>query len=207
MSRGDRYVRGSGSRERSVCAAERVGAASVWGCDRSWGAGLGPQTGLERVGCRPRGVAGAVFARFVAGGVGGEGSPRAAGSRRTAPGLGVGGGSLVLLGDAGHRARRGGHRLNVAAVSLAKVRRDFPGRVVGVLWVDGWEGEDAVKASGEVAFEAAQRALFGFALALFAREVLLGRWIVVRAGDRDDVQCVVELAIPAAVESILGALP
>ena len=44
-------------------------------------------------------------------------------------------------------------------------------------------------------------------LPLFAREVLLGRWIVVRARDRDDVQRVVELAIPTAVESILGPLP
>src|SRR5450755_2445828 len=206
MSRGDRYVRGSGSRERGVCAAERVRSSSVWGCDRSWGAGLGPQTGLERVGCRPRGVAGAVFARFVAGGVGGEGSPRAAGSRRTAPGLGVGGGSLVLLGDAGHRARRGGHRLDVAAVSPPRVGRAVSGRVVGVLWVDGWEREDAVNASGEVALDAAQRALLGFALALFASEVLLCGGIVVRARDRDDVQRVVELAIPTAVESILGPL-
>ena len=63
-----------------------------------------------------------------------------------------------------------------------------------------------MKASGEVALEAAQRALFGFALALFASEVLLGGGVVVGAGDRDDVQRVVELAVPAAVESILGAL-
>jgi len=38
-----------------------------------------------------------------------------------------------------------------------------------------------VKPSGEVALEAAQRALLGLALALFASEVLLGSGIVVRA--------------------------
>src|SRR5450755_4729121 len=205
MSRGDRYVRGSGSREWSVCAAERserrlsggaIGrGALVWAAD-----------GLRTRRLPAEVVAGGVFARFVACGVGGEGSPRAAGSRRTAPGLGVGGGSLVLLGDAGHRARRGGHRLNVAAVSPPRVGRAVSGRVVGVLWVDGWGREDAVKAYGEVGVEAAQRALLGFALALFASEVLLGRGIVVRARDRDDVQRVVELAIPTAVESILGPL-
>jgi hypothetical protein len=42
---------------------------------------------------------------------------------------------------------------------------------------------------------------------LFAGEVLLGRGVVVGAGDRDDVQRVVELAVAAAVEAILRALP
>ena len=38
-----------------------------------------------------------------------------------------------------------------------------------------------------------------------ASEVLLGGGVVLRAGDRDDVQCVVELPVAAAVESVLGA--
>ena len=62
-----------------------------------------------------------------------------------------------------------------------------------------------MKAAGEVALERAQRALLRLALGLFAREVLLGSRIVLRAGDRDDVQRVVELAVTAAVESVLGA--
>ena len=61
-------------------------------------------------------------------------------------------------------------------------------------------------ASGEVALEAAQRALLGLALGFFAGEVLLGGRVVLGAGDRDDVQRVVELAVATAVEPILGAL-
>ncbi len=86
------------------------------------------------------------------------------------------------------------------------MRRDLAELAAVALCGVGWSGEDPVEASGEVAFEAAQRALLGFALALFAGEVLLGGGVVVGAGDRDDVQRVVELAVPAAVESILGAL-
>ena len=47
---------------------------------------------------------------------------------------------------------------------------------------------------------------FGFAFGLLASEVLLGRGVVLGAGDGDDVQRVVELAVPAAVEPVLGAL-
>ena len=36
--------------------------------------------------------------------------------------------------------------------------------------------------------------------------VLLGRGVALGAGDRDDVQRVVELAVPAAVQPVLGAL-
>src|SRR5450755_1566595 len=59
----------------------------------------------------------------------------------------------------------------------------------------------------EVALEAAQRSLVGLALGLFAREVLLGGGVVLGAGDRDRVQRPVELAIPAAIEAVLGSLP
>jgi hypothetical protein len=61
--------------------------------------------------------------------------------------------------------------------------------------------------AGEVALEAAQRALGGFALGLFAREVLLGGGVALGSADRDDVQRVVELTVAAAVEPVLGALP
>ena len=85
------------------------------------------------------------------------------------------------------------------------------GSVVGlplaVCWlVGGWFGEEVVEAAGEVALEAAQRALGGLAFGFFASEVLLGRRVALGAGDRDDVQRVVELAVPAAVEPVLGAL-
>ena len=60
--------------------------------------------------------------------------------------------------------------------------------------------------SGEVAFEAAQRAFCGLAFGLFAGEVFTGGGVVLRAGDRDDVQRVVELAVPSAVEAMLLAL-
>jgi len=56
-----------------------------------------------------------------------------------------------------------------------------------------------VDASGEVAFEAAQCSLFGFAFGLFAREVCVGGRVVAGAADRDRVQRAVELTIPAAV--------
>ena len=76
-----------------------------------------------------------------------------------------------------------------------------------MLQVGWWFGEEVVEASGEGAFEGAQPALGGFAFGLLAGEVLLGGGVVAGAGDRDDVQRVVELAVPAAVEPILGALP
>ncbi len=80
------------------------------------------------------------------------------------------------------------------------------GQLSGLLLVGWWLGEEVVEASGEGAFEAAQRALGGFALGLFAGEVLLGGGVVAGAGDRGDVQCVVELAVPAAVEVVLRGL-
>jgi hypothetical protein len=78
--------------------------------------------------------------------------------------------------------------------------------VSGLGLVGGWFGEEVVEAAGEVALEGAQRAFGGLALGFFAGEVLLGRRVVLGAGDRDDVQGVVEMAVPAAVESVLGAL-
>jgi hypothetical protein len=63
-----------------------------------------------------------------------------------------------------------------------------------------------VEASGEVALEAAQRALGGLALGFFAFQVGLGGRVVAGAGDRDDVQRVVELTVAAAVEPVPLAL-
>ena len=60
-----------------------------------------------------------------------------------------------------------------------------------------------MEASSECAFEAAQRAFGGFAFGLFAGEVFAGGGVVLGAGDRDDVQRVVELSVAAAVESVL----
>ena len=63
-----------------------------------------------------------------------------------------------------------------------------------------------MEASGEVAFEASQRALLRLALGLLAREVLLGRGVVLGASEGDDVQRVVELSVAAAVQPVLSAL-
>ncbi len=70
-----------------------------------------------------------------------------------------------------------------------------------------WGGEDVVEAASEVAFEAADRFAFAFAFGLFAGEVGLGRWVTAGAGDRDDVQRVVELAVAAAMQPVTVALP
>jgi hypothetical protein len=72
--------------------------------------------------------------------------------------------------------------------------------------VGGWLGEEVVEAAREVALEAPQRALLRLAFGLLASEILLGRGVALGAGDRDDVQRVVELAVPAAVQPVLGAL-
>src|SRR5512140_1715967 len=63
-----------------------------------------------------------------------------------------------------------------------------------------------MKVAREVALEAAQRALGGLAFGFLAREVLPGGRVVLGAGDGDDVQRVVELAVTAAVQRMLGAL-
>ena len=62
-------------------------------------------------------------------------------------------------------------------------------------------------AAGEVALEAAQRTFLRLAFGFLASEVLLGGRVVLGAGNGDDVQCMVELTVTAAVESVLGALP
>ena len=71
----------------------------------------------------------------------------------------------------------------------------------------GWEGEEVVETAREVAFQAAERALLGLAFGFLAREVGDGGRVIARAGDRDDVQRVVELAVAAAVEPVAVALP
>ena len=63
-----------------------------------------------------------------------------------------------------------------------------------------------MEAAGEVALEAAERSLVGLAFGFLALEVGLGGWVVAGAGDGDDVERVVELAVAAAVESVAVAL-
>jgi hypothetical protein len=63
-----------------------------------------------------------------------------------------------------------------------------------------------VEASGEVAFEASQRAFRGLSFSSVAGQVRAGLGVMLGAADRDDVQGAVELAVTAAVESVLVAL-
>jgi hypothetical protein len=66
--------------------------------------------------------------------------------------------------------------------------------------------EELVEAAGEVALEGAERAFGGLAFGFFARQVGLRRRVALGSGGCDDVQRVVELAVPATVEPVLGAL-
>ena len=68
-------------------------------------------------------------------------------------------------------------------------------------------GEQLMEAAREVTLQAPQRALAGLALGFLTREVLLGGGIMLGTGDRDHMQRVVELAVPAAVEPMGSALP
>ncbi len=69
------------------------------------------------------------------------------------------------------------------------------------------EAEEPVEAARELPFAAAEGCLFALVLGFFAREVGLGGRVVAGAGDGDDVQRVVELAVAAAVEPVAVALP
>jgi hypothetical protein len=62
-----------------------------------------------------------------------------------------------------------------------------------------WSDEELVVVAGEVALEAAHRLDSALALGFLALEVGACRWVETAAGDRDDVQCSVELAVSAAV--------
>jgi hypothetical protein len=75
--------------------------------------------------------------------------------------------------------------------------------VGGLLLVDGRLCEETVEAAREVALEAAQRTLDGLASASLRARYCLGRRVALGANDRDDVQRVVELMVPAAVEAVL----
>ena len=85
--------------------------------------------------------------------------------------------------------------------------RDRVGRAVIVGGCERFLGEEVVEVAREVALERAERSFLGLALGLFASEVFLGGGVALGAGGRDHVQRVVELAVPAAVEPMLGALP
>jgi hypothetical protein len=63
-----------------------------------------------------------------------------------------------------------------------------------------------VKAACEVSFEAAQCFLGGLAFGVFASDVRARLRVIAGAGDRNDVQRVVELAVTAAVEPLAVAL-
>src|SRR5215218_8243814 len=93
-------------------------------------------------------------------------------------------------------------------------------RVVSSGWsgVDGGAGggialsglrrgrEQVVKAAREVPLEAAECSVLALALGFLARQVGAGGGVVAGAGDGDDVQRVVELAVAAAVEPVAVAL-
>ena len=113
----------------------------------------------------------------------------------------------------GNAAGRGGGRDRV--VDRASGRGAWRDRVLvgvsrrgGVVRRRGWEGrsscrvEQAPDAAGEVAFEAADRFAFGFAFGVSAVEVGAGGWVGAGAGERDDVDRAVELAVTAAVEPV-----
>jgi hypothetical protein len=57
-------------------------------------------------------------------------------------------------------------------------------------------------AAGEVALEAAQCFAVGLAFGAFAFEVGLGFGVAAGAGDRDAVDCGVDLAVAAAVQAV-----
>jgi len=69
-----------------------------------------------------------------------------------------------------------------------------------------WDGhgrvEQAPDSAGEVSFEAADRFSLGFAFAVSAVEIRAGRGVGPGAGERDDVQGAVELAVAAAVQAV-----
>ncbi len=63
-----------------------------------------------------------------------------------------------------------------------------------------------VEAAREVTFEAAERSFLGLAFGFFACQVCLGCGVIAGAGDRDDVQRMVELAVAAAVKPVAVSL-
>jgi hypothetical protein len=63
-----------------------------------------------------------------------------------------------------------------------------------------------VKPSCEVALEASEGAPGALAFGAFSGEVVAGFDVVPGTRDRDDVQRVVELAVSAAIEAVLGSL-
>jgi hypothetical protein len=71
----------------------------------------------------------------------------------------------------------------------------------------GGFGEEAVEAAGEVALEAAEGFLAGLAFGDLALEVGAGVGVMGGAGDGDDVQGAVELAVAAAVQAVAAAGP
>lgn len=97
-----------------------------------------------------------------------------------------GGRSGIVIGSAGSRGCRG---------------------CGGVLGFERCLGQQTPEAACEVALEAAKRAFAGLALGLLAGQVLAGGGVALGAGDRDRVQRPVELAVSAAVQSVLCLLP
>ena len=114
-------------------------------------------------------------------------------------------GRTGMSADARHECGRGAHDVRVARSGWGGVdlhRRCFD-RAGGL----GREGEQVVEAAREVSLEAAERSLLALAFGFLARKVGLGGRVMAGAGDGDDVQGVVELAVAAAVEPVAVALP
>jgi hypothetical protein len=108
---------------------------------------------------------------------------------------------LAGLGDAHDWDGAGDVRVDVGGFAVMLGHEDLlllGGRVV--------DSQEVVKAAGEVSFEAPQCAFGRLSFGSFAGEVLAGLGVVLGAGDRDDVQRVVELAVSASVQAVLVAL-
>jgi hypothetical protein len=71
----------------------------------------------------------------------------------------------------------------------------------------GWLGkQESPQGAGELTFEAADRFAVGLAFGELLLEVGTGGWMHADLRDRDAVQGGVELAVPAAVEAMTGAV-
>ena len=72
--------------------------------------------------------------------------------------------------------------------------------VCGFCLFDFFEG--VVDGAGEVAFEASERFSVAFAFGAFAGEVGACGWVAACLGDRDSVECAVELSVAVPVEAM-----
>ena len=106
---------------------------------------------------------------------------------------------------------RAGRYLRVSA-SARHAGWGADGDRVGGSWRWGWNGgrglvEHVPDAAREMAFEAADRFPLGFAFAVSSIEVCTGRGVCPGAGEGDDVDRAVELAVAAAVQPVAFGVP